>query len=149
MRWRSVLLLGMISCKQDAPPPVKPPAVVTVTQTIAERPSIEAALALATPGTVSIISFDGGMIVGTGVTFDDVSEFMRALNNIAWCPQGLCRIVERQRSGKFSAEIADGGAVLEYERGELRLYFSNFELKEAGALDGSVHFQLEASFPPH
>ena len=153
MRPRSILLLGMMSaCKQEPPPAVmvaKTEVKVPVMQpnAVIRHSSIEEALALATPTGVSI-TFDGAIIVGTGKTYDDVSEFMRALNNIASCPQGFCRVVERSRSGNFRVELLDGG-VLEYLPGEVHFPLSKLALKWTEVVDGSVHFEIHPTFPPH
>ena len=44
-------------------------------------------------------------MAGNAESFDDVSEFMRGLNNIVWCPKGMGRVVERKRDGNFRVEL--------------------------------------------
>ena len=92
------------------------------------------ALATAIPKKVWILSFEekGGaaVMVGSADSFDDVSEFMRGLNNIVWCPKGMGRVVERKRDGNFRVElIGSEGEILEYPPTELGFFFSNIELK--------------------
>ncbi len=92
------------------------------------------ALATAIPKKVWLSSFEekGGaaVMVGTAESFDDVSEFMRGLNNIAWCPKGMGRVVERMRNGSFKIELLTGDAeILEIAPQELGFFFSNIELK--------------------
>ena len=68
--------------------------------------------------------------LGTAESFDDVSEFMRGLNNIAWCPKGMGRVVERMRNGSFKIELLSGDAeILEIAPQDLGFFFSNIELK--------------------
>lgn len=92
------------------------------------------ALATAIPKKVWVVSFEekGGaaVLVGNAENFDDVSEFMRGLNNIVWCPKGMGRVVERKRDGKFRVELLGNEAeILEYPTAELGFFFSNIELK--------------------
>ena len=96
------------------------------------------ALATATPKKVWLTSFEekGGaaIMVGTAESFDDVSEFMRGLNNIVWCPKGMGRVVERQRNGSFRVEMLGGDSeILEVTPTELGFFFSNIELKSTEA----------------
>ena len=59
-----------------------------------------------------------------------MSEFMRGLNNIVWCPKGMGRVVERQRNGGFRVELLGGDSeIIEYLPTELGFFFSNIELK--------------------
>ena len=92
------------------------------------------ALATAIPKKVWLTSFDekGGAatMVGTAESFDDVSVFMRGLNNIVWCPKGMGRVVERQRNGSFRVELLGGDSeILEIRPADMGFFFSNIELK--------------------
>lgn len=92
------------------------------------------ALATAIPKKVWLLSFEekGGaaVMVGTAESFDDVSEFMRGLHNIVWCPKGMGRVVERQRNGSYRVELLSGDAErLEIAPTELAFFFTNIELK--------------------
>lgn len=92
------------------------------------------ALATAIPKKVWITSFEekGGAAVmnGAAESFDDVSEFMRGLNNIVWCSKGMGRVVERKRDGNFRVELLGSEAeILENTPAELGFFFSNLELK--------------------
>lgn len=92
------------------------------------------ALATAIPKKVWITSFEekGGaaVMVGNADSFDDVSEFMRGLNNIVWCPKGMGRVVERKRDSSFRVELlASESEILEFRASELGFFFSNIELK--------------------
>lgn len=92
------------------------------------------ALATSVPKKVWIMSFEekGGnaTMVGSADSFDDVSEFMRGLNNIVWCPKGMGRVVERKRDNSFRVELIGGESeILEYPASDLGFFFSNIELK--------------------
>lgn len=100
------------------------------------------ALATAIPKKVWLTSFDeksgAAVMVGTAESFDDVSEFMRGLNNIVWCPKGMGRVVERQRNGSFRVELLGGDSeILEYPPTDLGFFFSNIELKST-TTEGAV-----------
>lgn len=93
------------------------------------------ALATAIPKKVWIISFEekGGAAVmsGNADSFDDVSEFMRGLNNIVWTPKGMGRVVERKRDNNYRVELLSGDSeIIEVAGAELGFFFSNIELKE-------------------
>jgi type IV pilus assembly protein PilN len=92
------------------------------------------ALATAIPKKVWLNSFEeksgSATMVGTAESFDDVSEFMRGLNNIVWCNKGMGRVVERSRNGNFRLELLSGDAeILEVGPTELGFFFTNIELK--------------------
>lgn len=92
------------------------------------------ALSTSVPKKVWITSFEekGGnaTMVGSADSFDDVSEFMRGLNNIVWCPKGMGRVVERKRDNSFRVELIGGESeILEYPASDLGFFFSNIELK--------------------
>lgn len=96
------------------------------------------ALSTAIPKKVWLTSFEekGGAakMVGTAESFDDVSEFMRGLNNIVWCPKGMGRVVERQRNGSFRVELLGGDSeILEQTPAEVGFFFSNIELTSTTA----------------
>jgi type IV pilus assembly protein PilN len=97
------------------------------------------ALATAIPKKVWLTSFEekGGaaVMIGNAESFDDVSEFMRGLNNIVWCDKGMGRVVERQRNGNFRVELLSGeGELLELSPDAVGFFFSNIELKETTLL---------------
>ena len=73
------------------------------------------ALATATPKKVWLTSFEekGGaaIMVGTAESFDDVSEFMRGLNNIVWCPKGMGRVVRPGPSEPRTGERRGGDGI--------------------------------------
>lgn len=97
------------------------------------------ALATAIPKKVWLISFEekGGaaIMVGNAESFDDVSEFMRGLNNIVWSNKGMGRVVERMRNGNFRVELLSGDAeMLELTPAEVGFFFSNIELKETTSI---------------
>ncbi len=92
------------------------------------------ALATAIPKKVWISTFDekGGaaLVAGNAESYDDVSEFMRALNNIVWTPKGMARVLERQRSGDIRVEMVGGDAAIEsFSSKDVGQFFSNIELK--------------------
>lgn len=97
------------------------------------------ALATAIPKKVWLLSFEekGGaaIMVGNAESFDDVSEFMRGLNNIVWSNRGMGRVVERQRNGNFRVELLSGDAeMLELPPAEVGFFFTNIELKETTSI---------------
>jgi type IV pilus assembly protein PilN len=97
------------------------------------------ALATSIPKKVWLVSFEekGGAaaLIGNAESFDDVSEFMRGLNNIVWCSKGMGRVVERQRNGNFRVELLSGeGELLELTPADVGFFFTNIELKETTAL---------------
>ncbi|HEY0882581.1 MAG TPA: PilN domain-containing protein [Archangium sp.] len=99
------------------------------------------ALATAIPKKVWITSFEekGGaaIMVGNADSFDDVSEFMRGLNNIVWSPKGMGRVVERKRDNSFRVEMLSGDSeIIEVNGSELGFFFSNIELKETTGAPG-------------
>jgi type IV pilus assembly protein PilN len=92
------------------------------------------ALATAIPKKVWITSFEeksgAAVMIGNAESLDDVSEFMRGLNNIVWCPKGMGRVVERKRDGNFRIELLGAEAeILENGPADLGFFFSNVELK--------------------
>jgi len=99
------------------------------------------ALATAIPKKVWITSFEekGGAAImqGNADSFDDVSEFMRGLNNIVWSPKGMGRVVERKRDNNFRVEMLSGDSeIIEVRADELGFFFSNIELKETTGTPG-------------
>lgn len=97
------------------------------------------ALATAIPKKVWLTSFEeksgAAIMVGNAESFDDVSEFMRGLNNIVWSSKGMGRVVERQRNGNFRVELLSGDSeMLELRPDEVGFFFSNIELKETTLL---------------
>ncbi|MFO0594179.1 MAG: PilN domain-containing protein [Myxococcaceae bacterium] len=73
---------------------------------------------------------------GAAESYDDVSEFMRALKNVMWTPKGMGRVVERKRSGGYRVEMmGTEGAIEEFTDADLkgRAFFDNIELKSSSA----------------
>ena len=96
------------------------------------------ALATAIPKKVWLTTFEekagGAVIVGNAESFDDVSEFMRGLNNIVWSPKGMGRVVERKRDGNFRVELLGSEAeILENGPNDLGFFFTNIELKNTSS----------------
>lgn len=99
------------------------------------------ALATAIPKKVWVTSFaeQGGAAAMTGnaESYDDVSEFMRALNSIVWTPKGMGRIIDRTRSGGIKVEMLGGEAAIEeFSAPLVGQFFSNIELRSTGAAAG-------------
>lgn len=146
-----MLRLGLLSilvvtgCKRDEPAAVvASPAVDQVTPQQRWRSRQSVALTQVTPPNVSVeLSADGRTMEGRAATFDDVSELMRALNNIVSAPRGNARVVERQRDGGFRVEFLDGGQEVVELGGKVGFFFSDFELKSTESFDGGVHFTLQ------
>lgn len=112
------------------------------------------ALATSTPKKVWVSSFEdkGGAatLVGAAESYDDVSEFMRALKNITWTPRGMGRVVERKRDGSARVELMGAeAAIADFAAQELGFFFSNIELKQTSAADQkghrSVKFEMSLS----
>ena len=112
------------------------------------------ALATATPKKVWLSSFDdkagAAMLVGAAESYDDVSEFMRALKNIVWTPRGMGRVVERKRDGSARVELMGAeAAIADFTVTELGFFFSNIELRQTAAADQkgqkAVKFEMSLS----
>jgi|LakWasMet46_HOW7_FD_contig_51_344555_length_2672_multi_4_in_0_out_0_2 type IV pilus assembly protein PilN len=97
------------------------------------------ALATAIPKKVWLTQFNekGGAasMSGNAESYDDVSEFMRGLNNIVWTPKGMGRVVERKRDGTGARVELLGAesAIEDFPNADLGFFFSNIELKQTGA----------------
>lgn len=105
------------------------------------------ALSTAIPKKVWITSFDerasAVVMSGNAATFDDVSEFMRGLNSIAWTPKGMGRVVERKRDGSARVELLEGdAAILDASSSELGFFFTNIELKSTETTGAIVKFEM-------
>jgi len=114
--------------------------------------AIPAPLAAALPRTVRLTAYEargGGMTIkGEAKSFDDVSEFMRGLNNLVQCPRGLARVVERQRNGGIRVElIGQPAVVLEYARRDLHFPFMGLELIKTVTQGELVEFELTSTAP--
>ncbi len=86
------------------------------------------ALELARPSTVTLSAFDEHQgLEGTAADFDEVSEFMRRLNNIVWCSRGWATVVERARDGRFRVELPGSGVLLDLAAGNAEFPFAGTE----------------------
>lgn len=107
-------------------------------------------LAVALPPRVRVIAFEttaaSVTIRGEAATLDDVSEFMRGLNNVVGTPRGHGRVVERKRDGHFRVELVDGGEVLEFSRDQIHGVFSGLELTST-AVGPPATFELMMPLP--
>jgi type IV pilus assembly protein PilN len=99
------------------------------------------ALATSIPKKVWITSFSeksgAATMQGVAASYEDVSLFMRALKNIVWTPKGMGRVVETRRDGTGSRVelLGTDAAIEDFPTAELGFFFSNIELKQAGAAD--------------
>lgn len=105
---------------------------------------------LPAPANASVSSIeekDGRLTVsGRAASFDEVSELMRALNNIALHSRGLARVVERQRSGVLRLQLSATGEVLDCLAAECGLLISSAELRSTVLTpDGRVAFDLDVT----
>ncbi|MEW6430575.1 MAG: PilN domain-containing protein [Myxococcota bacterium] len=115
------------------------------------------ALATSIPKKVWLTSFEekGGAVKVTGGadSFEDVSEFMRGLNNAVWTPKGMGRIVEMKRDGSAARVelLSEDSAIEDFAGSEVAHFFSNIELKgsestappaNAGRTNRLVKFEL-------
>lgn len=144
---RALLLLALVAGPATAENPERTAA--TENLKALERLNVPArlryALATATSPNVRILAYEekGGVkIVGEAKSFDDVSEFMRRLVNVAVCPAGMARVVERHRDGRFRVELMGSGVILDFSRAQVRFFFANLELKSAEVTGKAVRFEL-------
>lgn len=94
------------------------------------------ALATAIPKNVWLgdLKESGGAmsIDGAAISNDDLAEFMKAMNNIVWTPQGMGRLVESGRRGETSkVELTPSGQIVDVPIGQIGQFFSNIQLKKA------------------
>jgi type IV pilus assembly protein PilN len=95
------------------------------------------ALATVTPKKVSVSSFDeksgATKINGTGDSHEDVSEFMKALQNVRWTPKGIGRVVEQKREAtRARIELLSGEQTIEdFDVRDLAPFFTGIELKSS------------------
>jgi len=94
------------------------------------------AVTMAIPKKVWVSDFNevGGAvrIVGSALTLDDVSDFMKGLAAVVWTPKGMGRILERiPNAGRTRVEITgpDGISVEEIDDVDVKNFFTNVELK--------------------
>lgn len=112
------------------------------------------ALSSAIPKKVYIVDFDEKATIvkvnGTGDSYEDISEFMRGLQNIVWTPKGIGRVFERKRDAKnVRVELLGSsgeGAMEDFEVKDLANFFSGVELKTSEQFDNkgkaAVRFEL-------
>ena len=113
------------------------------------------ALSEATPKKAWVSSFEeknaSVKVAGQAESLDDVSEFMRGLNNLVWTPKGLGRVVEVKRDGSQArVELIGANSVIaDFGVAEVGHFFSNIELKQTKVADAkgsrSVTFELSLS----
>ncbi len=71
-------------------------------------------------------------IDGSAISNDDLAEYMKAMNNIVWTPQGMGRLVELGRKGESSkVELTPSGQIADIPNGQIGQFFSNIQLKKA------------------
>lgn len=93
------------------------------------------ALATSIPKKVWLVNFEekGGAVKVTGSadSFEDVSEFMRGLNNVVWTPKGMGRVVEMKRDGSAARVelLSEDNAIEDFTGAEVAHFFTNIELK--------------------
>ncbi|MFZ5446227.1 MAG: PilN domain-containing protein [Myxococcota bacterium] len=105
------------------------------------------ALATSTPKKVWLKSFEdkGGAaaLTGSAESYEDVSEFMRALKNVVWSPKGMGRVVEEKRDRGARVELLGAeAAIADFSANELGYFFTNIELKGTQAEGKSVKFEM-------
>lgn len=105
------------------------------------------ALATSTPKKVWLKSFEdkGGAatLVGNAESYEDVSEFMRALNNVVWSPKGMGRVVERKKDKGARVELLGGEAgIADFSKEEMGFFFTNIELKQTATEGKTVKFEM-------
>lgn len=108
------------------------------------------ALATCIPKKVFITTFTESnaavSVSGSGESYEDVSEFMKALAGIVWTPKGIGRILERNRNAATTrVELLAGESVVEdYSAAEVGHFFTKVELKSTTLDTGgkSVKFDI-------
>ncbi len=93
------------------------------------------ALATAIPKNVWLRKLDekGGSMTldGSALSNDDLAEYMKALANIVWTPDGMGRLVETGRKSASSrVELQTSGQIKEFSAGQVGLFFTNIRLKK-------------------
>lgn len=70
---------------------------------------------------------------GSAVSNEDIAEYMKALSNVVWTPEGIGRYVEEPRKGDVSVrvELSTTGQVQEFSLKQIASFFSNITLKKA------------------
>jgi type IV pilus assembly protein PilN len=96
------------------------------------------ALATAIPKKVFVTDFDEKSevlkLIGSAESLDDVSDFMRSLNNMVWTPKGMGRVVETKRDGSSArVELVGASAIEDFQGAEVAHFFLNIELKGSSA----------------
>jgi len=97
------------------------------------------ALSTCIPKKVWVTDFEekGGAVklTGNADSFEDVSEFMRGLNNVVWTPKGMGRVVELKRDGSAARVemMSADGAIEDFTGAEIAHFFTNIELKSTEA----------------
>jgi type IV pilus assembly protein PilN len=95
------------------------------------------AMASAMPKNVWLksLSESGGnmSLEGSAVSNDDLAEFMKALANVVWTPEGMGRLVETTRRGATTSrvEIGPSGQVKDLPVDKVGVFFKNITLKKA------------------
>lgn len=97
------------------------------------------ALATCVPKKVWVTNFEekGGAVklTGNADSFEDVSEFMKGLNNVVWTPKGMGRVVEMKRDGSAARVelMSEDSAIEDFPGVDVAHFFSNIELKGSEA----------------
>jgi type IV pilus assembly protein PilN len=94
------------------------------------------ALATATPKNVWIRKLDekdGAMAVeGSAMSNDDLAEYMKALGNVVWTPEGMGRLVEnRANSPSSRVELVLSGEIKDYSVDVVKPFFKDINLKKS------------------
>lgn len=95
------------------------------------------ALATSIPKNVWLVKLDENgqtmTIDGSALSNEDLAEFMKALANVVWTPEGMGRLVEGARRGATSSrvELAASGQVKDLPVAEVTTFFNDITLKRA------------------
>jgi type IV pilus assembly protein PilN len=112
------------------------------------------AMASVMPKKIWLASFDekAGAVKlnGSGDSHEDVSEFMKSLQNVRWTPKGLGRVVEQKREAtRARIELLTGEQAIEdFDVRDLAPFFTAIELKSSEQLSdtktgkSTVKFEL-------
>lgn len=70
---------------------------------------------------------------GSAVSNEDLAEFMKALANVVWTPEGMGRLVEGSRKGATSSrvELAVSGQIKDIPVDQVNVFFNDITLKKA------------------
>jgi type IV pilus assembly protein PilN len=93
------------------------------------------AMATAIPKNVWLKQMDqktGAMALeGSAISNDDLAEFMKALANVVWTPEGMGRLVERSAGTTSRVELMPSGQIKDLPVDKVGVFFKDIALKKS------------------